>query len=177
MDPGRGVSQRFRHGSHRAIETYPTVDDLLRRFLAGAVVYTDRSAQVQTAARAGEQSRARHGPTRTEALDSELGLASIEVSFRALAGISMKRPTDVFDVVPDLGGSMEYFMLGETAGSIADSLSIETRTLEDIATEDGADAAVLRGFAELVLYHETYLKFGLTQSIGMTTGFTAADGD
>lgn len=156
-------------------QTYATVDDLLRRFLAGAVVYTDRLRKFKILRGLGaEPGMAR--AARTEALDSGLGLASIEVSFRALRDL-YETPYGIFDVVPELGGSMEYFMLGETAGSIADSLSIETRTLEDIATEDGADAAMLRGFADLVLYHETYLKTDLTQSIGMTTGFTAADGD
>ena len=155
--------------------SYPTVDDLLRRFLAGAVVYTDRLRKFKLLRGLGaEPGMAR--AARTEAVQSGLGLASIETSFRALRDL-YETPYGILDVVPDLGGSMEYFMLGETAGNIADSLSIEGGTLAQIASEDGTDAATLRGYAELVLYHESYLKTGLTQSIGMTTGFTAADGD
>ena len=38
-------------------------------------------------------------------------------------------------------------------------------------------ATKLRSFGELTLHHEEYLKVVLPGSIGMTTGFTSADGD
>ncbi|MEL6573748.1 MAG: imelysin family protein [Pseudomonadota bacterium] len=155
--------------------TYPTIDALIRELLAGTVVYTDRlrkfKLQRGLGLTAGESR-----PERTEARKSGLGLQSIAVSFTALRDL-YELPLGFFDVTPDVGGSMEYFVLGETAASISGSLSIERRSLAEIAEEDGVVAADLRNYAELTLFHEDYLKIGLPASLGMTAGFTSADGD
>ncbi|TCP39880.1 imelysin family protein [Rhodovulum marinum] len=172
--PGAG----FRTAFDTAIEgnaRYASVDDLIRELLAGVVVYADRLRKFKIQRGLGQAPGEAH-PERTEAVDSGLGLASIQASFRALADL-YELPYGFFDMTPELSGTMEYYMLGETAGSIADTLALETRSLAEIAAEDGAMAEELRGFGELTLYHETYLKTGLPQSIGLTTGFTSADGD
>jgi len=156
-------------------DRYGSVDAVIRDLLAGAVVYTDRlrkhRIQRGLGAAAGE-ARAE----RTEATSSGLGLASIAENFRTLAEL-YELPYGFFDITPDVGGTMEYYMLGETAANIADSLALESRTLTEIAEEDGPMAAELRSFGELVLFHEAYFKTGLPSSIGLTTGFTSADGD
>ena len=156
-------------------DRYATVDDLIRDMLAGAVVHVDRVRKFKLLRGLGnEPGEAR--PGRTEAIDSGLGLASIEVSFRSLAAF-YDTPYGLFDIAPDIGGSMDYYVLGQAAGSVADSLSFETASLEEIAAEDGPRAAELRGYADIVLYHESFLKTGFTDAIGLTAGFTAADGD
>ena len=156
-------------------DRYPTVDDLIRDMLAGAVVYVDRLRKFKLLRGLGtEPGEAR--PGRTEALDSGLGLASLEASFRTLAAF-YDTPYGLFDIAPDLGGSMDYYTLAQAAGSVADSLAFETASLAEIAAEDGQRAAELRGYADMVLFHERFLKTGFTDAIGLTAGFTAADGD
>ncbi|TCP61641.1 putative lipoprotein [Rhodovulum bhavnagarense] len=154
---------------------YASVDDLIRELLAGAVVHADRLRKFKIQRGLGQAPGEAH-PERTEAVDSGLGLASIQAGFRALADL-YKLPYGFFDMTTELSGTSEYHMLGKTAGSIADALALEPRSLVEIVAEDGAMAAELRSFGELTLYHETYLKTGLPQSIGLTTGFTSADGD
>jgi len=154
---------------------YPDVDSLIRDLLAGAVVYTDRMRKFKLERGLGaEAGQAR--PKRTEARKSGLGLKSIAVSYQALQDL-YEVPFGFFDLTPDLGGSMDFFMLGQAAGNISASLSFEPRTLEQIAVADGPRADELRAFAQLLLFHEEYLKVGLPASIGMTSGFTSADGD
>ncbi|MEL6598603.1 MAG: imelysin family protein [Pseudomonadota bacterium] len=156
-------------------DTYRDVDTLMRAFLAGTVVYTDRLRKFKLQRGLGS-SAGEARPERSEARKSGLGLRSIEVSFAALRDL-YELPYGFFDVTPDAGGSMDFFVLGETAGSISATLSFEDRTLDDILTEDGQLAEELRRFAELTLFHEDYLKVGLPASIGLTAGFTSADGD
>jgi len=154
---------------------YPSVDAVIRDLLAGAVVYVDRLRKFKLLRGLGTEPGAAR-PERTEALDSGLGLASIEAGFRTLAAF-YDTPYGLFDVAPDIGGSMEYYVLGQAAGSVADSLYFETASLAGIAAEDGPRAAELRGYADMVLFHERFLKTGFTDAIGLTAGFTAADGD
>lgn len=154
---------------------YPFVDVLIREFLAGGVVYSDRLRKFKLQRGLGaEPGDAR--PERTEARLSGLGLKSIETSFRAFSSLYMT-PFGLFEVSMEIGGSPEFFILAQTADNIADALSIQSQTLSEIADEDGAAAAELRRFAELVLFHEDYLKVQFPSSIGLTTGFTSADGD
>jgi len=156
-------------------ETYPSIDTLIREFMAGAVFFADRLRKFKLLRGIGaEPGTAR--PERTEAHLSELGLPSIEATFPTLADLS-KTPYGLFDIAPDIGGSMEHYVLGETARSIANNLSIMTPDLVAITSEDGHAAEDLRRFADLVLYHERYLKTGFLTSIGLSAGFTAADGD
>ncbi|MEO1551725.1 MAG: imelysin family protein [Pseudomonadota bacterium] len=154
---------------------YASVDALIRELLSGAVVYTDRLRKFKLQRPLGAEAGAAR-PERSEARPSGLGLASIAVGFATLRDL-YELPYGFFDVTPDVGGSMEFFILGETAGSIAASLSFATQSLEEILLEDGEMAAELRRFAELTLLHETYLKTGLLASLGLTAGFTSADGD
>lgn len=154
---------------------YGSVDDLIREFLAGVVVHTDRLRKFKIERGLGQAPGDTH-PERTEAVASGLGLASITTGFRALADLYTV-PQGFFDVTPDLGGTMEFLMLGEIVSGIADTLSLEARSLTEIAAEDGATAQELRAFGQLTLYHEDYLRTGLPQSIGLTTGFTSTDGD
>ncbi|MEL6167795.1 MAG: imelysin family protein [Pseudomonadota bacterium] len=154
---------------------YPNVDTLVREFLAGAIVYVDRLRKFKLLRGLGEATGEAR-PERTEARRSGLGLPSIETSFRTLADF-YETPFGLFDVAPDIGGSMEYYVLGETARSIADTIAIDPRPLDEIVAEDGTSASELRRFADLVLYQESFLKSGFSGSIGLTTGFTAADGD
>lgn len=154
---------------------YATVDALIREVLAGATVYTDRLRKFKIERGAGaDAGQAR--PERSEARLSALGRQSIETSFRALSDL-YDVPFGLFDAAPDIGGSMEYVILGETARNVADALAVDPATLEDILTEDGASAAELRRFASLVLFHETFLKTGFPSSLGLVSGFTSADGD
>lgn len=154
---------------------YPNVDAVMRAFLAGTVVYVDRLRKFKLLRGLGTvEGEAR--PERTEAQLSEAGLQSIAASFRALADL-YAIPFGVFDVAPDIGGSMTYFTLGETAASIADTLAAETAPLSEIAAADGAKAAELRRFAELLVHQESFLKAGFLDAIGLSAGFTAADGD
>lgn len=154
---------------------FASVDDPVRELLAGAVVHADRLRKAKIDRGLGaEAGQAR--PERTEAIASGLGLASIEAGFRALADL-YQTPGGLFDVTQGISGSMEPYMLGETARSIADTLAAETRSLAEIAREDGAMAEELRGFGRLTVFHEDFLKTGLPQSLGLTTGFTSTDGD
>ena len=154
---------------------YGSVDDLIRELLAGMIVHSDRLRKFKIQRGLGTEPGATW-PDRTEAVRSGLGLASIETGFRALAEL-YDVPYGFFDVTPDIGGSMEYYVLSQTAGNIADSIAILPGSLVEIAEEDGAAAAELRGYGERVLDQEDYLKTGLPQSIGLISGFTSADGD
>jgi predicted lipoprotein len=154
---------------------FASVDEVIRDILSGGVVYVDRLRKFKLLRGLGEAEGAAR-PERTEAAQSGLGLQSIEVSFRTLSDL-YDVPFGLFDIAPDIGGSMEYYVLGQTAGSIADGLAVQSASLTEIAAEDGPMAAELRTFADLVLYHEDYLKTGFTDAIGLTAGFTAADGD
>lgn len=154
---------------------YPDVDALLREVLAGTVVYVDRLRKFKILRGIGPEAGAARAE-RTEARQSGLGLMSIEVSFRALADM-YDVPFGLFDVAPDVGGSVEYLVLADTAASVADALSIMDGALADIAAADGPQAQELRRFADLVLQHETFLKSGFLASLGLSAGFTAADGD
>ena len=159
----------------RGNERYLTVDDAVRELLAGMVVYADRLHKFKILRGFGTEPGATR-PERTEAAKSGLGLQSIITSFRALSDL-YNVPYGLFDITPDLGATMEYYLLGETVGNIADALVLEKRSLVDIAMEDGEMADKLRSYGELTLLHESYLKVNLPQSIGLTTGFTSADGD
>ncbi len=156
-------------------ELYPDIDGLIRDLLAGAVVYTDRLRKFKIERGLGAAPGDAR-PERTEARKSGLGLRSIAVSFQALSDL-YEVPYGFFDVTPDLGGSMDYFMLGEAAENIGVSLAYETLSMEQIATEDGSRAQDIRSFGQLLLFHEDYLKVGLPAALGMTAGFTSADGD
>ncbi|MEL6550302.1 MAG: imelysin family protein [Pseudomonadota bacterium] len=156
-------------------ELYPSVDALLRELLAGAVVYTDRLRKfklVRALGTAPGEARAE----RTEAKLAGAGLQSIEVSFRALADF-YDVAFGIFDTAPDIGGSMEYLVLTDTARSVADSLTLYEAPLTQIVEEDGASANEIRRYADLVLFHEVYLKSGFLSALGLVAGFTAADGD
>ncbi|MEL6679269.1 MAG: imelysin family protein, partial [Pseudomonadota bacterium] len=154
---------------------YPNVDALVREVLAGAVVYTDRLRKFKLQRGLGDAAGDAR-PERTEARQSGLGLQSIAVSFTALRDL-YEVPYGFFDVTPDVGGSMDFFLLGETAGSVSDALRVEPRPLDEIVETDGPMAEELRRFAQLTLFHEDYLKVGLPASLGLTAGFTSADGD
>ncbi|MEO1732564.1 MAG: imelysin family protein [Pseudomonadota bacterium] len=172
--PGSAFRAEF-DGAVHGVGRYASVDDLLRAFLSGAVVYTDRLRNFKLLRGLGTQPGDARA-TRTEARLSRLGRESIEVSFRTLAEL-YDTPFGVFDAAPDVGGSMEYFVLSETAASVADGLAIMDETLEEIAASDGAKAEDLRRVANLVLFHEVFLKTGYLQALGLSAGFTAADGD
>ena len=154
---------------------FSTVDDLIRDFLAGGVVYVDRLRKFKLLRGLGEATGEARAE-RTEAVASGLGLASIETAFRTLSGI-YDVPFGLFDMAPDVGGSMEYVVLAQSAQSVADAVAIQPSTLAEIAEADGAAAAELRRNADLTLYHEAFLKTGFASAIGLTAGFTAADGD
>ena len=183
-DLARGLVEAWTTGSdfRRAFDAAATgndrfadVDAVVRRLLAGAVVEADRLRKFKLLRGLGTApGEAR--PTRTEAVDSGLGLASVEASFRALADF-YATPFGLFDAAPEIGGSMDYVLLEQTARSVADDLAFESASLAEIAGEDGARAAELRRHAESVLHHEAFLKGGFPSSIGLTAGFTAADGD
>ncbi|MEO0543278.1 MAG: imelysin family protein [Pseudomonadota bacterium] len=156
-------------------ERYPNVDTLVREMLAGAVVHVDRLRKFKLLRGLGDDENTGR-PERTEARASGLGLRSIEVSFRAL-GDFYNVPFGLFDLAPDIGGSTDGYLLSETAASVADSLAVETSTLAQIVQAGGAPADELRRYADLVLYQESFLKTGFPASIGLSAGFTAADGD
>jgi predicted lipoprotein len=153
---------------------YDSVDELIREMIAGGVVYIDALRKKIQRGIGVAQGEAR--PERTEAQISGLGLASIATSYRALSDF-FALPGGLFDVTPELGATMEYAMLSQTAGSIADELDTEPRSLVEIAEEDGEMAQELRALAGLLTYQEDYLRAKLAESIGMTSGFTSADGD
>lgn len=156
-------------------DRFADVDAVVRRLLAGAVVEADRLRKFKLLRGLGPApGEAR--PTRTEAVDSGLGLASVEASFRALADF-YATPFGLFDTAPEIGGSMDYVLLERAASAVADDLAFESASLVEIADEDGSRAAELRRHAESVLHHEVFLKSGFPSSIGLTAGFTAADGD
>lgn len=168
----------FRTSYDTAVEgndAYGSVDDLIRELLAGMIVGIDRVRKFKIARGLGPQPGVTY-PERTEAVASGLGLPSIAASFDALRDL-YELPYGFFDVTPEVGGAMEYFMLGETAGSVADVLFAETASLAEIVAEDGQRAADLRRYGELLLFQEDYLKTGLPGTIGLTSGFTSADGD
>ena len=171
--PGSAFRAQF-DGAAEGNASYAGVEPVIRELLAGAVVHVDRLRKFKLLRGLGTEPGAAR-PERTEARASGLGLASIEVSHRALADL-YDVPLGLFDAAPTLGGSMDYITLAQTASSVADALARD-QTLADIASEDGEDAAELRGYADLVLYHEAYLKTGFPTSIGLISGFTAADGD
>ena len=154
---------------------YADVDALIRQFLAGGVVYADRLRKFKLLRGIGTERGAARAE-RTEARRSGLGRRSIEVSLRALSDL-YDVPLGLFDSAADIGGSMEYFVLADTARSMADGLTVMTQSLDDIAAEDGGEAAELRRYADLILFHESFLKTGFTAAIGLNAGFTAADGD
>lgn len=154
---------------------YANVDALMREFLSGTVVYVDRLRKFKILRGLGNRTGEARAE-RTEARLSGLGLQSIETSFQVLSEL-YGVPFGLFDIAPDIGGSMEYFVLAETAASVAGSLGIMEGSLVDIATEDGARAQDIRRVADLVLYHETFLKSGFTDALGLSAGFTSADGD
>ena len=156
-------------------ERFASVDAVVRRVLAGAVVQADRLRKFKLLRGLGTApGEARSG--RTEAVDSGLGLASVEASFRALADF-YATPFGLFDTAPEIGGSMDYVLLEQAARSVADELAFESASLAEIAEADGGRAAELRRHADSVLHHEAFLKVGFPSSIGLTAGFTAADGD
>ncbi len=172
--PGSAFRADF-DSAHPGNARFASVDTVIRQVLAGAVVHADRLRKFKLLRGMGDApGEAR--PERTEARRSGLGLASIRESFRALADF-YDTPFGLFDVAPDLGGSMDYFVLAQTASAVADTLSVMPDALDSIAAEDGAAAAELRRMADTVLYHEDFLKTGFTNAIGLTAGFTAADGD
>ncbi len=154
---------------------FPDAEALVRDLLAGAVVYVDRLRKFKILRGLGTapgEARAE----RTEAVKSGLGLPGIIVAFDTLRDLYAVN-YGLFDIAPDIGGAMDYYLLAQTAASIAAELSVEDATLAEIARADGAAAARLRGHADAVLFHEQFLKTGFTDAIGMTAGFTAADGD
>lgn len=154
---------------------YGDVTALMRELLAGAVVHVDRLRKFKIERGLGAApGEAR--PERTEARASGAGLASIEASFRGLADFYAV-PYGLFDMAPEIGGSMDYIVLEDTARSAADALAIQEATLAEIAAEDGVAAAELRRIADLALFHEAFLKTGFLEAIGLSAGFTAADGD
>ena len=156
-------------------DRYGGVEAVVRELLAGAVVHVDRLRKFKLQRGLGlAPGDAR--PERTEARASGLGLASIEASHRSLAEL-YGVPHGLFDAAPELGGAMDYVTLAQTAGAVADALAFRDETLVEIAAEDGRAAAELRGYADLALRHEAYLKTGFPASIGLASGFTAADGD
>lgn len=154
---------------------FRSVDALIREVLAGAVVYADRLRKLKLQRGIGKKPGDARAE-RTEARLSGAGLQSITVSFLALADL-YDVPFGIFDAAADIGGAMAYLTLAQTANSVADGLTWQAQTLADIAREDGAAAAELRRYADLVLYHETFLKSGFPASVGLVAGFTAADGD
>ena len=156
-------------------DRYESVDQLIRELLAGIVVHADRLRKFKIQRGLGLEAGKTY-PKRTEARKSGLGLASIRAGFRALSDL-YGVPYGFFDVTPDIGGPMDYYTLGDTAGGVADALGLETRSLVEIAEEDGALAQKLRGFGDLTLRHETYLKTSLSDAIGLSMGFTSVDGD
>ncbi|MEO1308526.1 MAG: imelysin family protein [Pseudomonadota bacterium] len=156
-------------------EQYDNVDALIREFLAGLVVYTDRIRKFKIERGLGPGKNAAR-PERTEAAASGQGLPSLLESHRALSDL-YNVPGGFFDATSVISGEKEHFVLGLTAANVANSLASETQSLTDIAAADGPAAAELRRFGELMTYHEAFLKTGLAKSLGLTTGFTSADGD
>ncbi len=154
---------------------YPGVEVPVRQVLAGAVVYVDRLRKFKLQRGLGEAPGDAR-PERTEARRSGLGLASLQESFRTLAAL-YDTPFGLFDIAPDIGGTMDYLVLGESASAVADALATMPGTFAEIAEEDGARAAELRRFNDVVLQHEAYLKTGFLAALGLSAGFTAADGD
>lgn len=156
-------------------DIYPDVEALTRDLLAGLVVSADRVRKFKIARGLGPTAGDTH-PGRTEATASGLGLASLRESFRAFADI-LEVPGGVFDMAPDLGGSMDYFMLGEASKNMADALTMEDRALTEIAAADGPMAGEIRRYGEFLLNQESFFKTEFLAAIGLTSGFTAADGD
>lgn len=155
--------------------TYPNVDALLRELLAGFVVYTDRLRKFKIERGLGA-AKGDARPERLEANRSGLGLASMQAGFETLAE-AYTQSGGLFERTSDAGGSMDHFLLADTARSLATTLALMPGSLEEIAEEDGLLAAELRRFGQFVAIHEDYLKTGLPRSIGLTSGFTSADGD
>jgi len=156
-------------------ERYPSVEAVVREVLAGAVVYTDRLRKFKIQRGLGSAPGDAR-PARTEAAQSGLGLRSIIESFRALSAL-YTTPGGLFDVASGLSGSKEAYILSQTATNLANALTLEVGSLAEIAEEDGPRAAELRRYGQLVSYHEAFLKSAFVRSIGLTSGFTSADGD
>ncbi|SFQ57906.1 Predicted lipoprotein [Roseivivax halotolerans] len=156
-------------------DTYGSVDDLIREFLSGLVVSTDRIRKNKIARGLGAEPGETY-PERTEAVAIGLGLESIRASFSGLADL-YEVPGGFFQMTPEAGGLMDHYMHGQTARSVAETLQGETRSLVEIAEADGEMAATLRRYGELLVFQEAYLKAGLAESLGLTAGFSAADGD
>lgn len=172
--PGSAWRASF-DGAADGAGAYPGVEALIREVLAGAVVHVDRLRKFKLERGLGAAPGAAR-PGRTEAQAAGLGLPSIEASFRALADL-YDVPYGLFDAAPELGGSMTYLTLAQTTASVADTLAFTEASLTEIAAEDGAAAAELRGLADLALRHEVFLKAGFPNALGLVSGFTAADGD
>lgn len=154
---------------------YQNVDALVREFLAGMVAYVDKVRRFKLLRGLGNApGEAR--PERTEAKLSDAGLQSINASFRALSDI-YTLPEGLFVAASDVGGSSEYTAIALAASAISKKLDEKTQSLVEILSEDGLDAEELRRFAALLVYHETFLKTGFTGPLGLSAGFTAADGD
>ncbi|MEM1373011.1 MAG: imelysin family protein [Pseudomonadota bacterium] len=172
--PGSGYRAVF-DSAGDGNETYPTVDALVREFLAGSIVYTDRLRKFKLARGLGDAPGDAR-PERTEAVRSGAGLASLEESFRTLAAF-YDTPGGLFDAATAMGGTKNYSALADVATSVADSLAALDRSLEEVVAADGDAAADLRRYVQLVTFHEAYLKVGFLNSIGLSAGFTSADGD
>lgn len=161
--------------AHLGNERYPHVDAVIRELLAGLVVYTDRIRRFKIERGLG-MATGEARAERTEAVLSGLGLQSIAASHSTLHDL-YKVSGGFFDVTADIGGLAEHSVLGDTAANVASALLSEDRSLVEIAEADGPFASELRQDGALMVYHEAYLKSGLTGSLGMTAGFTSADGD
>lgn len=156
-------------------DTYPSVDALAREYLAGSIVYTDRLRKFKLARGVGA-APGEVRPERTEAVRSGAGLASLEESFRTLAAF-YDTPGGLFEAATAIGGTKDYSALADVATSVADDLAALDMTLEELAAEDGEAAADLRRYVGLVTFQEAYLKAGFLSSLGLSAGFTSADGD
>lgn len=172
--PGAAFRARY-DGAAVGNAAFATVDDAIRDLLSGMLVFTDRLRRFRIGRGLGDApGEAR--PERTEAAASGLGLPGIAAGLRALSDL-YQSPDGFFEATTEVGGLMDYAMLGGVAGRIADTLAQDETSLTAIAEADGEAAQALRGYGGLLQYHEDYLGTGLAQAIGLTTGFTSADGD
>lgn len=171
-----GSDYRYEHD--KALDgskLYPTSEDLLREYLAGAVAYTDRLKKFKLLRGLGEapgETRAK----RTEAYRSKLGLLSIAISMETLMDF-LTLEEGIFTSAKQLGGTDEHIVLSITLSGLIDKLDTENGNLEQIAIDDGKEAESLREYVESLRYLEAYLKQGFFEPIGMTAGFSSADGD
>ena len=161
-------------GASRGNARFASVDAVLRGLLSGAVVQVDRLRKFKILRGLGAApGEAR--PERTEARIAGLGLASIEASLRGLSDLYAV-PGGLFDAASGVGGSMAYLTLAQSAGTLADTLAFRYDTLDGIAAEDGPAAEAIRRLGDEALRHETFLK-RFPDAIGVSAGFTSADGD